>query len=80
MSTILDYVILDYMKLQQEAEEKYGKRTVVLCQVGSFYEVYSYNVDYCTTREQMIDKNGNEWPKSIGNAKKIRKILNCVLV
>ena len=30
----------EYFNLSKEYEEKYGKNTVVLMQVGSFFEVY----------------------------------------
>jgi len=32
----------NYFKLQEEYENKYGDKTVVIMQVGGFYEVYSY--------------------------------------
>jgi DNA mismatch repair protein MutS len=67
----------DYLKLQQQSEEKYGERTVVLYQVGSFYEVYSFNVDYCNNAEARTDELGHEWTNSVGDAEEISKILNC---
>lgn len=36
-------LIKEYFKLQEEYEKKYGERTVIVMQVGGFYEVYSYN-------------------------------------
>jgi DNA mismatch repair protein MutS len=34
-------MLKDYFKLQKEYESKYGERTILLFQVGSFFEVYS---------------------------------------
>jgi DNA mismatch repair protein MutS len=38
-------VIEEYFKYQAEYEAKYGKRTVVLYQKGSFYNMYEYDPD-----------------------------------
>ena len=37
-------VIREYFNLQAHFAEKYGEQTVVLMQIGSFYEVYEYSV------------------------------------
>ena len=34
-----------YMKLQEDIELKYGKNSVVLYMKGSFYELYSLDID-----------------------------------
>lgn len=36
-------VIAEYFKLQEEYERKFGKRTVVVIMIGSFYEIYEYD-------------------------------------
>ena len=47
----------EYFERVDEAIDKYGKRTVVLMQVGAFFEVYGYsNID--------CDENENESKKS----------------
>lgn len=34
---------IEYFRIQKKSEVKYGGRTVVLIQVGSFYEIYEYD-------------------------------------
>jgi len=41
MSLIID----KYIKYQQEVEKNYGKNSVVLLMVGSFYEIYGIDID-----------------------------------
>lgn len=61
MSIIVKETIIDeYFKYQKEYEEKFGEKTVVLVEVGSFYEVYEV-------------ENENE---KIGKAKEISQITN----
>ena len=36
-------LIKEYFSLQREYEKKYGNKTVIVMQVGGFYEVYAYN-------------------------------------
>lgn len=52
-----------YFKLQQLFEEKYGKDTVVLMEVGTFFETYEVNND----------------EEQIGKAKEIAELLNIQL-
>src|SRR5690348_17309745 len=35
-------LVKEYFKLQKEFEEKYGKDSVILYEVGKFYEIFSY--------------------------------------
>ena len=44
-------IIDDYLELQQKYEKQYGPHTVVLMEVGSFYELYGVN-----NREHNIGK------------------------
>lgn len=53
-------LIDDYLNYQLEHEKKYGKRTVVLMEVGSFFEIYGVDND----------------TEKIGKPKKISTILN----
>lgn len=53
-------MIDEYMKLQEALEYKYGKNSIVVYQVGGFYEMYSINTPHI----------------QIGNIKKISSILN----
>ena len=41
MSDTGPYILKEYLKYHNENIQKYGKNTVVLMQVGSFYEIYS---------------------------------------
>ena len=52
-----------YFKLQQLFEEKYGKDTVVLMEVGTFFETYEVNND----------------EEQIGKAKEVAELLNIQL-
>lgn len=62
----------EYFKLQQEYETKYGERTLVLMQVGSFFEAYEYNSDDDTTYVQTGSKH-------IGHSAEIAELLNMIL-
>lgn len=55
----------DYFKYQQEYEKKYGDRTVVLMQIGSFYEIYEYDPPLPQVK--------------IGKASELSLILNVIL-
>lgn len=72
-------IITEYLKLQEHFEKKYGNKTVLLYQIGSFYEVYEYNIHYCIHDTAKIDAEGKEWSKSIGKAIEISTVLNCFL-
>lgn len=72
-------LITEYLLLQQKYEKQYGPRTILLMQVGTFYECWSYDVNYCTSEDSKIDKDGKLWNESIGNAPEISLILNSVL-
>ena len=54
---------LTYFKLQKLLEEKYGNNTVVLIEIGTFFEVYEINND----------------EQKIGKAKEIAELLNIQL-
>ena len=66
-------MILSYLKLQEEYGQKYGQEnTIVLYQVGSFYECYFYDYEK--------DENKPTWPtKKIGNAIEVGALLNMVV-
>ena len=53
-------MIDEYLQLQEGIELKYGKHSIVVYQVGGFYEMYSINTKY----------------KNVGDIKKISSILN----
>ena len=72
-------IITDYLRLQKQNEEKYGQRTVVLMQIGSFYEIYEYDVSSCTSDDAKVDKEGKVWNESIGHAIELSTTLNCCL-
>ena len=56
-------LIDEYLEYQQDAENKYGRNTIVLYENGHFYEVYGIDND----KEQL------------GNAKRVSEILNITL-
>lgn len=72
-------LIEEYFTLQKQHEQQYGERTVVLMQIGSFYEMYGYDPSYCTTEEAKIDKQGKMWTEPMGHAVDMSVVLNCVL-
>lgn len=72
-------LIQEYLLLQKKHELEEGERTVVLMQIGTFYEIYSYDPTHCTTPEARIDKSGNVWNERIGDAPTISKVLNSTL-
>lgn len=67
MATISEY--FEYQKLYQR---KYGHRTVVLIQIGSFYEIYEYNPD-------QDESNDCRYTERIGYSRELSIILNMIL-
>src|SRR5680860_1307848 len=59
----------EYFDLQKLYEQKYGCRTIVLIQVGSFYEAYQYDPSKIEDTDE----------KSIGHASEISTLLNMLL-
>lgn len=72
-------VITEYLRLQRKHELELGERTVVLMQIGTFYEIYSYDPTYCGSSEAKVDKTGVVWNEPIGHAVELSVILNSVL-
>lgn len=68
-------IILEYFKYCQEYTEKYGERTIVLIQIGSFYESYEYDPDKDVNTEVKP-----VWPDiKVGNAVILSHMLNMTL-
>jgi DNA mismatch repair protein MutS len=73
-------LITSYLTLQAQYDKKYGPGPVVLLyEVGTFYEVYQYVPEYCTTDEAKIDADGVVWDENIGHAIEVSTVLNCLL-
>ena len=68
--------ISNYFYWQQYYEKIHGPKTVVLYQVGNFYEVYEYDPINCNSNDDKIDKDGIIWNEKIGHAEHIGNILN----
>jgi len=64
-------VTSEYFKLQKEYEEKYGERTIVMMQIGSFYEMYEYDPSSCDEKHKKRE--------AIGHAVDLSSILNMIL-
>ena len=47
----MEPILSEYKKYQRELVKKYGERSVVLLQVGSFYEIYSVENDFGKTEQ-----------------------------
>lgn len=72
-------LIIDYFKAQQKYSEKYGDKTVVLYQKGSFYNCYSYFPEKCSDVKFRTDKDKIMWNKQIGVAHLIESIIRADL-
>ena len=69
----------EYFTIQRESELKYGKRTIVLYQVGSFYEMWEYDPTSCCSLEARLDENGKSQDEPIGHCIDMSVILNFTL-
>lgn len=69
-------LIIEYFELQKKYQAQYGERTILLMQVGSFYETYEYDPTMCTSDEAKVDRNGNVWNEPVGHSSEIRILLN----
>lgn len=49
-------IITEYLNQQKKYQTQYGGRTVILIQIGSFYEIYGYSPEYCTSDDANVDK------------------------
>ena len=65
----------EYFEYQRDLESKYGRMTVGLMEVGTFYETWSYDPKCCQSEEFMMDVNGNKWDTPIGHTEDIVEIL-----
>ena len=72
-------IITEYLKLQKQFQEKYGEKTVLLYQIGSFYEIYGYDPTCCTSDAARKDKDGIVWNEAIGLAQEMSIVLNSAL-
>lgn len=62
-------LIWEYLKYQDEYTQKYGEKTIVIMQVGNFYETFEY--------DPKLDKEVLKWPTyKIGIANEIASVLN----
>ena len=64
--------LTDYFSKQQFYQNKYGPRTVVLIEKGTFYEIYEY--DYDKSEDQ-----DSRYPDGVGHSREISFIINMVL-
>ena len=71
----------EYLKYSAENEEKYGKKTIVLMECGSFYEVYSILLsetgDYINAR---IQEFADVCQMNIGPKKNVMDTLGQIVV
>lgn len=67
-------IIDEYFRYQEKYEEKYGKRTIVLYQNGSFFEVFEYDPGKDQTN------NKPEWPtRKLGYASHLSGLIGYTL-
>lgn len=72
-------IIFEYFALQKKYQKQYGTRTVVLYQMGTFYETWGYNPTFCLTEAARFDKEGLQWSENIGHSEELSLILNSQL-
>jgi DNA mismatch repair protein MutS len=72
-------IIGEYLSYQRKYQAQYDERTVVIMEIGTFYEIYGYDPAYCTSDEAKIDSAGQVWNEQIGKAVELSVVLNCVL-
>lgn len=67
-------IVTEYLKYQEEYQERYGERTVVLMEVGSFMEIYEFDPNKNETDEIPA------WPtKKLGHATYLSSLLGYTL-
>lgn len=64
------YLCEEYFRLQQEYEEKFGKKVIIFMEVGGFFEAYSYD----PSKDPSVKLPEGEVPKILGKAHKVHKI------
>jgi len=69
----------EYFESQEKYEKIYGERTIVLFQVGSFYECYRFDVLQTKSDSDRITKEGHVWNESRGIAHEISQVINVAL-
>jgi DNA mismatch repair ATPase MutS len=69
-------IIARYFDLQKQYEEEYGKKTVVLYQIGVFYEIYEYDPANCESEKDKIDIYGNIHDEHIGHVVYLSDMFN----
>jgi DNA mismatch repair protein MutS len=72
-------IITDYLNEQVKYTDKYGQKTVVLMQIGIFYEIYEYDPNNCSSEEAKRDKEGKIWNQRVGHAVYMSEALNSIL-
>ena len=78
LTTNNESIVLDYLQLTKEYSQKYGENTVILLQVGSFFECYglknpnngNYEITQIQRFSQMSNLNVADKKSNIGNSSK----------
>lgn len=75
-------VTLDYLDLQEKYQNLYGDQALVLMQWGTFYEMYEYDPNNCSTIEQRKSRHrpNKIYGKKIGNAIEAGKLLRIDII
>jgi len=69
-----------YLNQQLKYEKLYGRKTVIVAQNGTFYDILEYDPLYCVNEEDKIDDEKQVWNERIGHAVYISSnVLDCVL-
>jgi len=73
-------ISIQYFNLQQYYEQLYGENTVVLYQIGKFYEIMEFIPNDCTDDKYKMDIAGRVYNKNIGKALALSNLLRHVFM
>ncbi len=75
-----------YLKYQEKYVKQFGENTIVLMQIGSFYEFYSFDPSLCEDVNEKSEQKNNEWQNNdswptekIGLVEEIAPLLNMAI-
>lgn len=72
-------IVTEYLTLQKQFQQQYGDRTILLLQLGTFYEIYQFDPNNCSSEAHKTDDSKVVWNEPIGHAVELSPILNITL-
>lgn len=69
---------LTYFDLQEQYEERYGDPTIILMQIGDFYEMYEYDPNSCTDEKYRYSRHRphKRYDRHLGHIQDVALLLN----